>query len=78
VTKHPVRYPTSCSPQTWLTGTPLLLLRRMLGLEPVGEQLIVDPVLPESIGTPALSDILGRGQGGRLGAGAVRCSDRYS
>jgi glycogen debranching enzyme len=60
VTKYPVQYPTACSPQAWSTGTPLLLLRTMLGLEPHGEHLIVDPALPESIGHLALLDIPGR------------------
>ena len=45
-TKYPVQYPTACSPQAWSTGTPLLLLRTMLGLEPQGEHLVVDPALP--------------------------------
>jgi glycogen debranching enzyme len=60
VTKYPVQYPTACSPQAWSTGTPLLLLRTMLSLEPVEENLIVDPALPESIGLLALLDIPGR------------------
>ena len=60
LTKYPVQYPTACSPQAWSTGTPLLLLRTMLGLEPVGDNLIVDPVLPQSIGLLALLDIPGR------------------
>jgi glycogen debranching enzyme len=60
VTKYPVQYPTACSPQAWSTGTPLLLLRTMLGLEPLGEHLVVDPALPESIGLLALLDIPGR------------------
>jgi glycogen debranching enzyme len=60
VTKYPVQYPTACSPQAWSTGTPLLLLRTMLGLEPVGDHLVVDPALPESIGLLALLDIPGR------------------
>jgi glycogen debranching enzyme len=60
VTKYPVQYPTACSPQAWSTGTPLLLLRTMLGLEPVGDNLIVDPALPENIGLLALLDIPGR------------------
>ena len=34
------------SPQAWSTGTPLLLLRTMLGLEPLGDHLVVDPALP--------------------------------
>ena len=45
-TKYPVQYPTACSPQAWSTGAPLLFLRTMLGLEPIGDHLIVDPALP--------------------------------
>ena len=43
LTRFPVQYPTACSPQAWSTGAPLLLLRAVLGLEPVGEHLLVDP-----------------------------------
>jgi glycogen debranching enzyme len=60
VTKYPVQYPTACSPQAWSTGAPLLLLRTMLGLEPVGDHLVVDPALPSSIGHLELLDIPGR------------------
>ncbi len=60
VTKYPVQYPTSCSPQAWSTGAPLLLLRTMLGLEPIGDHLIVDPALPQGIGRLELLDIPGR------------------
>jgi glycogen debranching enzyme len=60
VTKYPVQYPTACSPQAWSTGTPLLLLRTMLGLEPRGDDLIVDPALPRGIGHVELLDIPGR------------------
>jgi glycogen debranching enzyme len=59
-TTYPVQYPTACSPQAWSTGTPLLLLRTMLGLEPTGDHLIVDPFLPSGIGMLALLDIPGR------------------
>ncbi len=59
-THYPVEYPTACSPQAWSTGTPLLLLRTMLGLEPSGEHLIIDPAVPEEIGYLALLDIPGR------------------
>lgn len=48
-TGFPVEYPTACSPQAWATGTPLLLLRVMLGLEPRGNRLTVDAALPEEI-----------------------------
>src|SRR6266540_3654282 len=59
-TSFPVEYPTSCSPQAWATGTPLALLRVMLGLEPNGEELISDPWLPDRIGRIELRDIPGR------------------
>jgi glycogen debranching enzyme len=60
LTKYPVQYPTACSPQAWSTGAPLLLLRTMLGLEPYGDHLIVDPALPVDIGHLELLDIPGR------------------
>ncbi len=60
MTRYPVQYPTACSPQAWSTGAPLLLLRTMLGLEPHGEHLIVDPGLASGIGLLALLDIPGR------------------
>jgi glycogen debranching enzyme len=66
VTRYPVQYPTACSPQAWSTGAPLLLLRTMLGLEPVGDYLGVDPALPSGIGHLELLDIPGRW--GRLDA----------
>jgi glycogen debranching enzyme len=69
-TKYPVQYPTACSPQAWSTGTPLLLLRTMLGMEPIGDHLIVDPALPSDIGILALLDIPGRW--GRVDAFARR------
>ncbi len=59
-TKYPVQYPTACSPQAWSTGTPLLLLRTMLGLEPIDGHLVVDPALPVGIGRLGLLDIPGR------------------
>ena len=59
-TRYPVQYPTACSPQAWSTGAPLLLLSTMLGLEPQGEHLIVDPALPDTIGHLELLDIPGR------------------
>jgi glycogen debranching enzyme len=60
LTKYPVQYPTSCSPQAWSTGAPLLLLRAVLGLEPIGDHLVVDPALPQGIGHLELLDIPGR------------------
>ncbi|MGH3127151.1 MAG: amylo-alpha-1,6-glucosidase, partial [Gaiellaceae bacterium] len=81
-TKYPVQYPTACSPQAWSTGTPLLLLRTMLGLEPHGEHLVVDPALPSAIGHLELLDIPGRwgridafGRG-RVATGRARAARR--
>jgi glycogen debranching enzyme len=59
-TMYPVEYPTACSPQAWATGAPLLLVRTLLGLEPHGEHLIIDPCVPEPIGRLELLDIPGR------------------
>jgi glycogen debranching enzyme len=60
LTLYPVQYPTACSPQAWSAGTPLLLLRTMLGLEPNEGQLTVEPALPERIGHIDLLSIPGR------------------
>jgi glycogen debranching enzyme len=73
LTKYPVQYPTACSPQAWSTGAPLLLLRTMLGLEPIGDHLVVDPALPATIGHLELLDIPGRwGRIDAFGRGRVR------
>jgi glycogen debranching enzyme len=58
-THFPVQYPTASSPQAWATGTPLLLLRVLLGLEPAGTELRVDPLLPEGLGRLTLRGIPG-------------------
>jgi glycogen debranching enzyme len=72
LTKYPVQYPTACSPQAWSTGAPLLFLRTMLGLEPAGEHLVVDPALPIGIGHVELLDIPGRwGRVDAFGRGRV-------
>jgi len=76
-TMYPVQYPTACSPQAWSTGAPLLLLRTMLGLEPHGEHLVVDPALPMSIGHLELLDIPGRwGRIDAFGRGRVDVARR--
>jgi glycogen debranching enzyme len=77
VTKYPVQYPTACSPQAWSTGAPLLFLRTMLGLEPLGEHLVVDPALPVGIGHLELLDIPGRwGRLDAFGRGLVEVERR--
>src|SRR5947209_8832838 len=75
LTKYPVQYPTACSPQAWSTGAPLLLLRTMLGLEPIGEHLLVDPALPTTIRHLEVLDIAGRwGRADAFGRGRVDTS----
>ena len=72
-----MEYPTACSPQAWSTGTPLLLLRTMLGLEPLGDHLVVDPALPQGIGHLELLDIPGRwGRIDAFGRGRVDVEER--
>ena len=72
MTKYPVQYPTACSPQAWSSGAPLQLLTAMLGLEPHGDHLVVDPALPSSIGRIELLDIPGRwGRVDAFGRGRV-------
>jgi glycogen debranching enzyme len=45
-TPFPVPYPTACSPQAWAAGTPILLLRVLLGLEPDVESRSLRAVAP--------------------------------
>jgi glycogen debranching enzyme len=59
-THFPVEYPTACSPQAWASGTPLLLMRAILGLEPDGDSLRSDAVLPKRMGRLGLDGIPGR------------------
>jgi glycogen debranching enzyme len=76
MTKYPVRFPTACSPQAWSTGAPLLLLRTMLGLEPVGDGLLVNPAIPARLGHIELLDIPGRwGRVDAFGRGLIDTSE---
>jgi glycogen debranching enzyme len=59
-TNFPVEYPTACSPQAWSAGAPLLFLRTLLGSEPVGDRLLVDPAVPKQIEWIELLGIPGR------------------
>jgi glycogen debranching enzyme len=60
LTEFPVEYPTPCSPQAWAAGTPLLLIRVLLGLEPGGHNLTSTPYVPPAIGSLGLSGVPGR------------------
>ena len=76
LTRFPAEYPTACSPQAWAAGTPLLLLRTMLGLEPMGDHLAVEPALPVGIGRIELLDIPGRwGRIDAFGRGRVESKE---
>lgn len=75
LTDFPVEYPTACSPQAWASGAPLLLLRAMLGLEPTGDHLLIDPAIPSMLGQLELLDIPGRwGRIDAFGRGRVDTS----
>jgi glycogen debranching enzyme len=77
LTKYPVEYPTACSPQAWSTGAPLLLLRAILGLEPIDNRLLVDPAVPRRLGRLELLDIPGRwGRVDAFGRGRVDIETR--
>jgi glycogen debranching enzyme len=60
LTGYPVRQPSACNLQALSTGTPLLLLRTMLGLEPYADKLLVDPAVPARLGRISLTGIPGR------------------
>jgi len=81
-TQFPVEYPTACSPQAWSTGAPLMLLRTLLGLEPIGNHLLVEPMLPVEIEQLQLIGIPGRwGRADAFGRGRIelgRSSQRPS
>ena len=75
LTEFPVEYPAACSPQAWASGAPLLLLRAILGLEPIGDNLLVDPAIPTLLGQLELLDIPGRwGRIDAFGRGRVDTS----
>jgi glycogen debranching enzyme len=73
-TTFPVEYPTACSPQAWSAGAPLLAIRTLLGLEPVGDHLATDPVLPPVIRRLEVRGVLGRW--GRADASGERSDAR--
>jgi glycogen debranching enzyme len=71
-TRYPVQYPTACSPQAWATGAPLLFLRVMLGMEPMGQHLLVEPQLPSRFGSLQLLDVPGAwGRADAFGRGTI-------
>ncbi|WFE49269.1 glycogen debranching N-terminal domain-containing protein [Micromonospora sp. WMMD1155] len=60
LTKYPVQVPAAGRPQAWSSGALLMLLGTMLGLRPTGDNLLVNPAVPEGFGRLELLDIPGR------------------
>jgi glycogen debranching enzyme len=48
-TPFPIAYPTAARPQAWASGTPILLLRVLLGLQPSRERHALETVAPEGL-----------------------------
>jgi glycogen debranching enzyme len=59
LTHYPINYPNACSPHATAAGTPLLLLRTILGLEPLDSRLTSRPALPVNLGHVRLLDVPG-------------------
>ena len=57
----PLPYPRANYPQAWASAAPLLFIRVLLGLDPSGERLTVDPHLPPQAQRLALSAVHFRG-----------------
>ena len=60
LTRYPVQYPRACVPFSSSAGTPMLLLRTLLGLRPHNDHLRVDPAIPAELGRMELLGIPGR------------------
>ncbi|KXK59404.1 amylo-alpha-1,6-glucosidase [Micromonospora rosaria] len=60
VTKYPVQLPSGGYPQAWAAGSLLMTLTTVLGLDPCGENLLVDSALPPGLGRIELLDVPGR------------------
>ncbi len=65
-TPFPIAYPTAASPQAWAAGTPVLLLRLLLGLEPYRADRTLRSVAPT--GLPAWA--------GSISLAGIRAFDR--
>ena len=80
-TPFPIAYPTASRPQAWAAGTPVLLLRLLLGLEPNRRrhllETIAPPDLPSWAGTLRLSGVraFGKSWEVRLEGGRVEVAE---
>jgi len=74
-TPFPIAYPTAARPQAWAAGTPVLLLRLLLGVEPdpAAQELRSAPDAPEWLDGLELGGVraLGRSWNLRVEGGAV-------
>jgi len=65
-TRFPIAYPTAARPQAWAAGTPVLLLRLLLGLEPdpasQALRTIAPLELPEWVGSLRLNGVRAYGR----------------
>jgi glycogen debranching enzyme len=61
-TGMPVEYPEALKPQSWASGTPMLVIRTLLGLDPADGELRSDPHLPKDISTLTLERVGFRGR----------------
>lgn len=68
LTSFPVRYPTASSPQAWSAGTPLLMIRALLGLEPGSDRINIAPHLAPDMGSLRLDGVRFRGKRYRIEA----------
>ncbi|MER7457857.1 glycogen debranching N-terminal domain-containing protein [Micromonospora sp. NPDC126480] len=59
LTRYPVKLPSAGCPQAWSSGGLLMLLTAVLGLEPRGRNLLVNPAVPPGLGRIELLDIPG-------------------
>ncbi|MEO3745623.1 glycogen debranching N-terminal domain-containing protein [Plantactinospora sp. B5E13] len=77
LTRYPVQYPGACSPFATSAGTPLALLRTLLGLLPHEGHLTIVPAVPEELGRIELIGIPGRwGRIDAFGHGRLRMGRR--
>ena len=65
----PVEYTTASTPQAWAAGSPMLGIRVLLGMEPDGDRLTSDPVLPKAVRSLTLANIPGRWGRAEIAAG---------
>jgi glycogen debranching enzyme len=48
-TPFPIPYPTAARPQAWAAGTPVLLLRLLLGIEPDHRRHVLGTIAPDAV-----------------------------